>query len=123
MARLSRFTAGIAGVAALMLTATACGSGDDETADAAAATGTKAAIGAVALSGVCPKKVVIQTDWNPKSEAGGLYQLLGPNPTIDAKNKRVRGPLYADGAPTGVDVEVRSGGPAIGFQSVPTQMY
>ena len=83
----------------------------------------EAAIGAVDLSGVCPATVVIQTDWNPQAEQGGLYQLLGPDPTIDADAKVVRGPLYAQGEPTGVDVEIRAGGPAIGFTPVPSQMY
>ena len=35
----------------------------------------------------------------------------------------MRGPLFAGDEWTGVDVEIRSGGPAIGFQGVPAQMY
>ena len=81
------------------------------------------AIGATDLSGVCPANVVIQTDWNPESEHGHLYQLLGPDPVIDSQNKSVSGPLYASGEYTGVNVEIRSGGPAIGFQTVTSQMY
>ncbi|WP_375496782.1 ABC transporter substrate-binding protein [uncultured Jatrophihabitans sp.] len=71
----------------------------------------------------CPSTVVIQTDWNPESEHGGQYQLLGPNPTINTQKKSVSGDLYAEGKPTGVKVEIRSGGPAIGFQTVTSQMY
>ncbi|WP_233189123.1 ABC transporter substrate-binding protein [Subtercola sp. Z020] len=82
-----------------------------------------APIGAVDLSGVCPANIVIQTDWNPEAEQGDLYQLIGPNPVIDSGKKAVSGPLYASGAYTGVNVEVRSGGPAIGFQTVTSQQY
>ncbi len=71
----------------------------------------------------CPSTVVIQTDWNPESEHGGQYQLLGPNPTINAQQKSVTGDLYAKGKPTGVKVQIRSGGPAIGYQTVTSQMY
>ncbi|GAA2235092.1 ABC transporter substrate-binding protein [Herbiconiux moechotypicola] len=82
-----------------------------------------AAVGAVDLSGVCPSTVIVQTDWNPEAEHGHLYQLLGPNPAIDASKKAVSGPLYSGGEFTGVDIEIRAGGPAIGFQSVSSQLY
>jgi hypothetical protein len=81
------------------------------------------AIGAIDLSGVCPETITVQTDWNPESEHGHLYQLFGPDPVIDAGSKSVSGPLYASGEYTGVDIEVRAGGPAIGFQTVSSQMY
>ena len=80
-------------------------------------------IGAVDLSAACPETVVIQTDWNPQSEQGGLFNLLGTDATIDAGAKRVSGPLYSQGEWTGVNVEIRAGGPAIGFTGVPAQMY
>ena len=80
--------------------------------------------GDVNLKGICPDTVSLQTDWNPEAEHGGLYQLLGPNPTIDAGKKRVSGPLVThDGKDTGITFEVRSGGPAIGFQTVTSQLY
>lgn len=71
----------------------------------------------------CPANVVIQTDWNPESEHGHLYQLLGNDYTVNADQKSVSGPLMASGEYTGVNVEVRSGGPAIGFATVTSQMY
>jgi hypothetical protein len=80
-------------------------------------------IGAIDLSEVCPATVVVQTDWNPEAEHGHLYELLGDTYTIDAGAKSVSGPLMASGEYTGVDVEIRSGGPAIGFQTVSSQMY
>lgn len=112
----------LSGVAALTaLTLSACGASN---APAPAASAADQTIGSVDLKAAgCPANVVIQTDWNPESEHGHLYQLLGPSPTIDAANKSVSGPLYASGQYTGVNVEVRSGGPAIGFQSVAAQMY
>ena len=76
------------------------------------------------LKGVCPDTVSLQTDWNPESEHGGLYELLGSNPSIDADKKRVSGELMAHGGvDTGIKFEVRSGGPAIGFQTVTSQLY
>jgi hypothetical protein len=75
------------------------------------------------LKDVCPAKIVIQTDWNPESEYGALYSMIGDNPTINKKKLLVSGPLVAEGQDTGVQLEVRSGGPAIGFDPVTAQMY
>lgn len=97
-----------------------------ETTMAAAADTTAAASAAPAagsLKGVCPDVVSIQTDWNPEAEHGFLYQMVGASPEINADKKLVSGPLMASGVDTGVKVEIRSGGPAIGFQSVTSQMY
>lgn len=79
--------------------------------------------GAVDLSADCPATVVIQTDWNPESEHGAQYALLGSDYTVDTKLKTVSGPLMSQGKATGVDVEIRAGGPAIGFEAVAAQMY
>lgn len=81
------------------------------------------AAGAVDLSGSCPETVVVQTDWNPEAEHGHLYELVGDDYTVDADLKAVTGDLVHQGEPTGVQIEVRAGGPAIGFQAVPSQMY
>jgi hypothetical protein len=75
------------------------------------------------LSGVCPDPIVVQTDWFPETEYGVYYHMLGPNPTVDTKKKLVRGPLVAEGRDTGVQLEVRSGGPATEFKLVSEQMY
>lgn len=66
------------------------------------------------LKGVCPDTVVVQTSWWPQPDDGYAYQLLGPNPTIDKDNNRVVGPLGS----TGVNLQIRAGGPAVGFQQV-----
>lgn len=77
----------------------------------------------VALGGVCPSPIVIQTDWFPEAEHGATYQLVGDDYTVDTENKVVRGSLVASGQDTGVEIEVRTGGPAIGFQNPIQQMY
>ncbi|WP_440711117.1 ABC transporter substrate-binding protein [Herbiconiux sp. YIM B11900] len=113
-------TTGLVATTAIALAACSSGSSaSDESTSSADLT-----IGSVDLAAAgCPAKVVIQTDWNPESEHGHLYQLLGPDPVIDSDNKLVSGPLFSAGEYTGVDVEIRSGGPAIGFQTVSSQMY
>lgn len=111
--------AGLCAAAALA----GCGGGDGGGAPAAPAAAGPAGGTDLKAAG-CPDTVVIQTDWNPESEHGGLYQMFGPDPEIDAGTKRVTGPLLDKaGASTGVNLEVRSGGPAIGFQTVTSQMY
>ncbi|KQO84062.1 MULTISPECIES: hypothetical protein [unclassified Frigoribacterium] len=108
---------GLVVVTAAALSACSGGSSDDA-APQAAASGS-----AVDLSGVCPATVVIQTDWNPEAEHGHAYQLLGDDYTVDADQKSVSSDLVIGGEPTGVKVEIRAGGPAIGFNTVPSQMY
>jgi hypothetical protein len=75
------------------------------------------------LTGVCPNPVVVQTDWFAEAEYGAYFQLLGEPPTFDTASKRVRAPLVAGGRAAGVDLEVRYGGPAIGYQQVSAQLY
>ncbi len=103
------------GIAALALTA--CSG------DTAADTEADLEIGALDLSAVCPSTIVVQTDWNPESEHGHLFQLIGDDYTIDADAKSVSSPLLVDGEYTGVDFEVRAGGPAIGYSTVNSVMY
>ena len=79
--------------------------------------------GALDLATVCPATVVIQAAWTPEAEHGALYHLLGETYTVDGAAKKVSGPLVAQGKDTGVKVEVRAGGPAIGFQNAGAQMY
>jgi hypothetical protein len=105
----------------LLLAAAACSSSGSSTDTSAPAP--KASGAALSLKGDCPDTVVIQSDWFPESEYGNLYQLLGPGYTVDTKKKVLRGPLVAGGQDTGVKVEIRLGGPAIGYQQVSAQMY
>ena len=107
----------IIGVAiAASLALAACG-GSDNTDSAASATGVD-----LAAAG-CPATVSLQTDWNPEAEHGNLYQLVGPNYTVDTEKLRVSGDLMADGKTTGVRVEIRAGGPAIGYGQVTAELY
>jgi hypothetical protein len=115
----------------------ACGSDDDSGSDSTEAAGTEAAGTdapdsteemaegeGVSLAGVCPETVVIQTDWNPEAEHGWLYEMIGDDANIDAGSGSVSGALVTSGgAETGVQIEIRSGGPLIGFQTVTSQMY
>jgi len=126
----SCLAAGVALTAGLGLTA--CGGTSSggtvapSSAAAAGASGSGSASGSAAtvdLSAECPATVTIQTDWNPEAEHGHLYQLLGSDFQVNAGKKSVSGPLMYKGKPTGVKVEVRSGGPAIGFATVTSQMY
>ena len=71
----------------------------------------------------CPDPLVIQTDWFPEAEHGALYELVGEGYDVDVEQKVVRGPLVAGGEETGIEIEVRTGGPAIGFQPVSVQQY
>jgi hypothetical protein len=77
------------------------------------------AVAAGSLKGVCPDNVVVQTNWWPEPDHGFLYQLIGPNGTIDVNKNTYSGPI----GNTGVNAEIRAGGPAIGFQQVTAQLY
>lgn len=114
----------LASVGALALSATllaACGSDSGSDAPAAAAATGKDAVDLKAAG--CPSTIVVQTDWNPESEHGHLYEMLGDDAVIDAGKKSVSGTLYSGGESTGVKLEVRAGGPAIGYTGVAAQMY
>jgi hypothetical protein len=113
---------GIAVLAVLALAAAGCGGDGDE--GGSQGSGTTAPTDAsVSLAGTCPDTVVVQTDWDPESEYGVYYHMLGPNPDIDTERKRVTAPLVSGGKDTGVKLEVRLGGPSIGFEPVSSQMY
>jgi hypothetical protein len=108
-------------LAVTALIAAGCGGDGDD--DATSGTAAPAASGDVNLADVCPNPIVVQTDWDPESEYGVYYHMLGPNPKIDTEKKVVSGPLVAQGKDTGVQLEVRTGGPSIGFEPVSSQMY
>lgn len=97
----------------------ACGSSDS----ASDTTAAPAAAGVDLAAAGCPATVSIQTDWNPEAEHGNLYQLIGPGYTVDTAKLSVTGDLMAGGKTTGVKVEIRAGGPAIGYSQVTAQMY
>ena len=75
------------------------------------------------LADVCPENIGIQLQWQPQSDMGAVFAMLGPGYRVDTDGKSVTGPLVAGGLDTGVELTLKSGGPAIGFQSVTSQMY
>jgi hypothetical protein len=96
-----------------------------------AASGTPLSDRPTDLRGVCPNPLVIQTAWYPEAARAIWYHLLGPNPSIDTNHKRVTAPLLATtgtGATrkqvdTGVRLQVRAGGPAVGFEQDSALLY
>ena len=72
----------------------------------------------------CPDPIAIQTDWFPEAEHGAMYVLFGSGAySIDSENLIVSGTLHDGGTDTGIGLEVRTGGPAIGFSPVASYMY
>ena len=71
------------------------------------------------LSGICPDPLIIQTDWFPEPEHGHTYQLVGVDGEIDTTNGYYTGPLYN----TGIDVQIRAGGPYINNTAPSQQFY
>jgi hypothetical protein len=117
-----RLRLGMVVLATAAIAAAGCGNDGGE-----ATTATTSAVAAAGerlnLKDVCPDPIVVQTDWFPETEYGVYYHLVGPNPTVDTNRKLVNGPLVAEGTDTGVRIEVRSGGPATGFELVSAQLY
>ncbi|WP_280266269.1 nitrate ABC transporter substrate-binding protein [Nocardia wallacei] len=110
---------GITALAVLALAATSCsGSGGDT-----APVHLPPAPPEQQLAGACPETVAVQLQWEPEADSGPIFGLLGPGYRVDPERNRVTGPLVADGRDTGVRLEIRAGGAAIGFQTVPSQMY
>ncbi|MFM7872904.1 MAG: ABC transporter substrate-binding protein, partial [Actinomycetota bacterium] len=108
----------VGALAAAALLVAACG-GDDG--DGGSGDGSSGGEGSLAAD--CPATIVIQTDWFPESEHGALYQMVGADYTVDTEKKIVKGSLVdSEGNDTGVDIEVRTGGPAIGYSPVSTTM-
>lgn len=116
-------TVAVGALAATVFAVAGCSS-TEAAAPSSSAAGTAAeAGGPLDLASVCPATVVMQQDWQPESEHGAMYNLVGDGYTVDTDKKTVTGPLVVNGTDTGVKIEVRSGGPAVNFQPVPALMY
>ena len=111
------FSAITIGVSLLILSA--CGSSNSASSDSTAAA---VATTDVSLADVCPATIVVQTDWFPESEHGGLYQLMGDDAVASKDTGAVTGSLVVNGEPTGVNLEIRAGGPFL-ESPVVTEMY
>lgn len=116
-----RRTCGVLGFV-LTLTAAACNQGAETPPEATgpAETGpAETGSGTTSLAGVCPDPLVVQMSWFPEMEYGWLWQLIGPNGTRDPENGIFRGPL----GDTGIELEIRSGGPFLGGQQPVATLY
>jgi hypothetical protein len=118
MSRVPSWRRAVALAVALGVVAAACGGDDDDTASSSGS-GSQSESAGTSLKGVCPDPLVVQTDWFPEPEHGGLYQLIGPDGHADAGAGTYTGPL----GDTGIDLEIRAGGPFLGGQSTSAQMY
>ena len=111
--RITRSTKIAAFAAVAAISVAACGSDEDPASVAGSGEGIAS----------CPDTITIQTDWFPEAEHGALYQMIDASAaTIDADTKVVSGPLLAGGEDTGLTLEIRTGGPAVGFVQVVTLM-
>jgi hypothetical protein len=115
-----RFRFGMVVLVVAMATAGCTSDGGNE--PSGATTAPAAAGDRLNLKDVCPATIAIQTDWYPETEYAVYYHLIG-TPKVDTNKKSVSGPLVVEGKDTGVRLEVRSGGPATGFELVSAQMY
>ncbi len=86
--------------------------------------GSSSAATDVSLAGVCPATVVVQTDWNPEADHFAYYELAAPDGTVDTNKKTYTSELLAHGGKdTGVKIQIRSGGPAVGSQLDSALLY
>ena len=100
---------------AVALISASCGSSEEsDSAPATPQTG--------ALAGICPEKVVVQTDWFPEAEHGGVYELLGADAVSSKDSGATTGTLTVQGVDQGVQLEIRAGGPFLQTPVV-TAMY
>jgi len=113
-------------VALIMLAA--CGGSQEDVADVATTVVKTATTDGPALpdphdlAGVCFSPLVVQTDWYPQAEHGGIYELLGDDYVVDRERGATMGSLVFHGVDTGVDLEIRAGGPFI-ESPVVTEMF
>ncbi|MEO8363683.1 MAG: ABC transporter substrate-binding protein [Ilumatobacteraceae bacterium] len=108
--------------AILALALAACSSSDSGSSVTSSTETTEAPSTSLTLADVCPAKVVVQTDWFPEAEHGGVYELMGADYTASKDTGAVVGALTVHGLDTGVDLEIRAGGPFLQIPVV-TEMY
>jgi hypothetical protein len=118
-----KLKAALIGGVALATLAAACSSGASSSVSSSSGTSAAASSSAISLAGVCPSTIVVQTDWYPEADDFIPYQLAASNGTVDSSNKSYTAELLAGGKDTGVKIQVRAGGPAIGDQLVSAELY
>jgi ABC-type nitrate/sulfonate/bicarbonate transport system substrate-binding protein len=106
-------------VVVVALVAAACrgDSGDDGGGDGAPSGGGAATTSDLATA--CGDRIVAQTDWYPSGNHSALYELAGPGGEIDKK----KGIYSNEIGSSGVTLEIRAGGPFIGFQGDVSILY
>jgi hypothetical protein len=119
----AKLKAALIGGVALATLATACSSSTSSTSSSSSNTSQAAASSPISLAGICPNPVIVQTDWYPESDDFIPYELAGPNGTVNTSNKSYTAELLDNGKSTGVQIQVRAGGPAIGDQLVSAELY
>lgn len=77
------------------------------------------AVPTINLKGICPETLTLQIDWFPEAEYGIYFSLIGAKGKLDVKKGAYKGPLGR----TGVNLEIRSGGPFIGQETVHSLMF
>jgi hypothetical protein len=117
----SETTAAPATTAAAATTAAPATTASPATTTAGGGAATTVAGGGTAgsLADVCPADLVLQLDWFPEAEYGVYYSLIGADGELDAAKGSYKGPLLD----TGVNLEIRAGGPFIGQQTVQSLMF
>jgi hypothetical protein len=91
---------------------------------AAGATTSGGTAAATDLSKVCPNPLVVQTDWYPEVDHWELYASMDPA-SAQIKGDRTIGDFVdpRTGKKTGIQLEIRNGGPATSFELVTATMY
>ena len=112
----------IATTAFIALSLSACGGSNSSITVTTTAQTTTPTTSDLSLVEVCPPKIVIQTDWFPEAEHGGVYELMGADYKASKDTGAVVGTLTYHGVDTGVDLEIRAGGPFLQLPVV-TEMY
>ena len=69
------------------------------------------------LADVCPSPIIIQHDWYPDYTHGPMFQLAGPDGEIDGNG------YYTNEIEPGVTIQLRAGGPAVGYQPPSSLIY
>ena len=69
------------------------------------------------LADVCPSTIIVQHDWYPDYTHGTMFQLAGPDGEIDGNG------YYTAEIEPGVTIQLRAGGPAVGFQPPSSLLY
>jgi hypothetical protein len=69
------------------------------------------------LADVCPSPIVIQHDWYPDFTHGPVFEFAGPDGSTDDSG------YYNAEIEPGVMVQLRAGGPAVGFQPPSSLLY